>query len=262
MTDTVYSGALLNSPAVEISGSGGDGFIMLTPQTSAPLVSTGIKIYSAAGTSLCLISSDSSVVNLVASALTGPRTLNFPNHDGIIATTAGIETFTNKTIAGASNIVEASALQTAAAAVVVSAAAPPNPGQVLTATSATTAQWVNGPVGSGVVAYSLLPFLASINSTIWSNVSYFAWANSRYSGYTNGKLIFQININGPATNVRLRDITNNVDLAVEYSINISGIKILNVTNPTTNCVIALQVQKVNDNSPDPTILGATLEFTS
>jgi hypothetical protein len=235
---------------------------MLIAPIAPPAASSSLKIYSAAGTTLNLLSSDGSEASFVASALTAPRTLTIPDLDGVIATLAGLESFTNKTITGATNTVEASALRTTGSAVVVSGAAPPTTGHVLTATSATTAAWVMGGGGSGIVAYSMLPFVAVVNSTTWTSVSYFTWSNARYSGYTAGALIYSIVIGGPAANIRLRDITNNVVLANDNAVAVSGVRVLAVTNPASNAIIALEVQKTNENIPDPTITGATLEFMS
>ncbi len=261
MSDKVYTGATLNAPEIEVDGG---GYILLVAPVAPPAAAASLKIYGSTGTTFTLLSTDGSNASFIAAGLTAPRALTIPDHDGTIATLAGAEAFTNKTITGATNTVEASALRTTGAAVVVSGAAPPTPGQVLTATSATTAAWAagGGGGGSGIVAYSMLPFNAVINSTTWTGVSYFSWLNSRYSGYTAGTLIYTIGVTGPAANVRLRDITNNVVLALDNAVGVSGVRSLAVTNPTTNAVIALEVQKTNENIPDPTIVGATLEFTS
>lgn len=258
MSDKVFTGATLTAPDIEV-----DDYIQFTPQITPPAAGSALKIYSSSGTTLTMVSSDGSIANITAQGLTAPRTLSFPDQDGTFATLAGVESFTNKTITGSTNTVEASALRTTGAAVVVSGAAPPTAGQVLTATSATTAAWTaGGGGGSGIVAYTILPFVAVVNSTTWTAVSYFTWANARYSGYTAGTLIYTINITGPAANVRMRDTTNNVVLALDNAVGISGTRILAMINPTTNAVVALEVQKTNDNIPDPTIVGATLEFMS
>lgn len=258
MSDKVYTGATLVVPDIEVNE-----YVQFIPPLVAPIAAANLRMYSANGTTLTFVSSDGSIANIAVAGLTAPRTFSFPNHDGTFATLAGLESFTNKTIIGATNTVEASALRTTGAAVVISGAAPPTVGQVLTATSATTAAWAGGGGGgSGIVAYSLLPFVAVVNSTTWTSVSYLTWSNARYSGYTAGTLIYSITIGGPAANIRLRDITNNVVLALDNGVGASGVRTLAVTNPTTDAVIALEVQKTNENIPDPTIVGATLEFMS
>lgn len=69
------------------------------------------------------------------------RTVNLPNADTTLIGTTTTDTLTNKTIGGSTNTVDANNLKTTGTAVNVSAAAPPITGQVLTATSATAANW-------------------------------------------------------------------------------------------------------------------------
>jgi len=71
------------------------------------------------------------------------RTLTVPDANTTLVGTATTDTFTNKTITGGTNTVEASQLATSGAAVTISGAAPPSTGQVLKATGATTATWQN-----------------------------------------------------------------------------------------------------------------------
>jgi hypothetical protein len=98
---------------------------------------------------LGLVRDGSNAILLQYSALaSGLNTLNFP------ATTSGIDsavyanttaTLTAKTIIDSASIIYANALKTTGAAVIISAAIPPTVGQVLTATSATTAAWQTPP---------------------------------------------------------------------------------------------------------------------
>ncbi len=85
-------------------------------------------------------------------AQTANRTITFPDATDTVAVIAATQTLTNKTLTGATNTIEASAVRTTGAAVVVSAAAPPTTGQVLTATSATTATWQAVAAGGSVFA--------------------------------------------------------------------------------------------------------------
>jgi len=72
------------------------------------------------------------------------RTIIMPDIDGTLLTENSTATITNKTITDATNIVGANELKTTGASVNISAAAPPVIGDVLKATSATTATWVAG----------------------------------------------------------------------------------------------------------------------
>lgn len=65
--------------------------------------------------------------------------------DDTLALLVASQSFTNKTIDSSTNTVRADKLSTTGSPVVVSASAPPTTGQILIATSATTATWQNPP---------------------------------------------------------------------------------------------------------------------
>ena len=88
---------------------------------------------------------------------TSPLGFGGPNHtvsipvptaSDTIVLNATAATLTNKTLTGNTNTIEASALQTTGAAVYTNASGPPSTGQVLTATSATTADWETPTTGT------------------------------------------------------------------------------------------------------------------
>lgn len=97
--------------------------------------------------------------NITAANLAADRTLNIPL---LVATDTFAmvdfaQTLTNKTMTGATNILTASLLKSATTEVDVSAATAPSNGQVLTATSSTTATWQT-PTGGGLsigLSYSI-----------------------------------------------------------------------------------------------------------
>lgn len=88
---------------------------------------------------------------------TANRIINYPDANDTLVGKATTDTLTNKTITGATNVVDANALKTTGTSVTVSAAAPPSTGQALIATSATNAAWsavgdVVGPASSTTTA--------------------------------------------------------------------------------------------------------------
>ena len=96
----------------------------------------------------------------------GAAVVTFPTSTSTLATLALSETFTNKTMTGTNNVITASLLKTATTEVSVSGASAPSNGQVLTATSSTTATWQtpSGGGGGGLTQGQLLAQI--INPTI------------------------------------------------------------------------------------------------
>lgn len=77
----------------------------------------------------------------LAFAQTAGRTLTFPDATDVIVGRTTTDTLTNKTITATSNNIAANSLKTATGIVSVASATAPSAGQVLTATSATVAEW-------------------------------------------------------------------------------------------------------------------------
>lgn len=69
------------------------------------------------------------------------RTLTVPNANTTLVGDSTVDTLTNKTISSSTNTVGANQLMTTGAPVVIGSASPPTTGQILKATSATTATW-------------------------------------------------------------------------------------------------------------------------
>jgi hypothetical protein len=77
----------------------------------------------------------------LAVSQTANRVLTLPNATDTLAAVALAQTFTNKTMTGATNVLTASLLKSATTEVSVAAATAPSAGQALMATSSTTATW-------------------------------------------------------------------------------------------------------------------------
>jgi len=84
-------------------------------------------------------------------AQTASRTLTFPDATDTLVARATTDTLTNKTLTSTTNNVAANSLNTTTTAVNVSSAVAPTTGQMLLATSATTATWQTSLYTSNVI---------------------------------------------------------------------------------------------------------------
>ncbi len=105
-----------------------------------------------------------------------------------VAHLTGIETLTTKTIIDASSNIVARGLWSDSGSTVTStySSIPPTPGQVLTASSATTARWSTPGATSGRKTYMLYSGFSTATDTTWTTIAYFSWLDSRFNAYTNG----------------------------------------------------------------------------
>lgn len=95
---------------------------------------------------------DTIYADLDVSALTAPRTASFPDTDCVFLCESAVQNISNKDITDPSNTVRATELAlNDSTSVDISASGAPSAGQVLTATSASTAAWVGPPVPTGTV---------------------------------------------------------------------------------------------------------------
>ncbi len=136
------------------------GFVKNTTETdlftSMPISAQTIAL---AGDTFMTVTTSGCVLNFTSSYTSGTSTLTFPFTTDTLVAKNTTDVLTNKTITSATNTVHANSLKTTGASVNVASAAPPSTGQVLQATSTTTATWqtiatggVAGPVSSTVTA--------------------------------------------------------------------------------------------------------------
>ena len=210
-------------------------------------------LFDAAGTT--------STSTTLTSSQTANRVLTLPDVTDTIVARTTTDTLTNKTITATTNTVRATQLGTTGADVVVSTSAPPSTGDILVATSATAAAW-QAPDGSGArVAYPLVTTsVVSASSTSYTTVAYLTWDDSRYSGYTSGTLVFEVDITNRNLDIRLRDTTNAVTLGETLGISVDGFNTLSVSNPSSDARMELQVRKSAGGGVNPLVYGISLEY--
>jgi hypothetical protein len=187
-----------------------------------------------------------------------------------VVTLNGVQTLTNKTIVDVnSNLIARGLWHSSAGAAIdyVSSYASPAPaaiGDVLTINNLgppATATWQAPIVGSSRIAYQLVAPRVDVPQITWTTIAYFPWLNSRYSGYTNGVLVFRVIIAGTQTlDIRLQDVTGAATLASITALVTNWYSIA-VTNPAGDAQIELQVRRsAGGLAPIPTIVGVVMEF--
>jgi hypothetical protein len=119
-----------------------------------------------------------------------------------------------------------------------------------------------GGGGSGKIAYTLFTHKAVATLDSYQSIGNWTWNHSRYSGYTNGILVYYAEVPDSTyrLQVRFRDITNNVTLGESVELTASGFYTLSLTNPGANAHVQLQVRKSVAGGTSPSIYGVTLEY--
>jgi hypothetical protein len=109
------------------------------------------------------------------------------------------------------------------------------------------------------VAYTLTTFRIDATKNTYTTAAYFMWKNMLYSSYANGQILLRVIINNRNLDIRLRDVTNSVDL-FNTTISMSGFYCLPIANGTTDAQIELQIRKTSGGGVSPQILYSSLEF--
>ena len=230
------------------------------------VVESGLDLNNFGGTPLSVSSGGTGVAtlgsgNVLVGAGTGAVTTTKAAPTGDFVGTTDTQTLTNKTISAASNTVGANEVRTTGASVVVDTASPPTTGQVLTATSATAANWQTPSGGSTPRAKYQIESI-QIDGTTTSNVeaAYFAWDQSEYSTYSNGVVRLWAEIADRNLSVYLYDNTGSASLGGIATISATGISTFTITEPSVDSSLVVLVRKSANGGTNPEIRGISIDF--
>ncbi len=195
---------------------------------------------------------------------TGNRVITIPDTTDTLVTTSLSQILNNKTLISTSNDITANKLRSFdGSSITINNTAVPSAGQVLTATSATTAKWQNNS-SNNTIAITLVAGQAMAIDTTYTSIACMPWLDARYNNYTNGTIILHVNIVNRDLFVRLQDITNNVTLGeliiTSTGSNSSSSNLFTVINPSSDAQIELQIKKSISGGINPRIYGILLEY--
>jgi hypothetical protein len=237
----VDSVVLHKAPSYELYSSG--GYIQLN--IGAPVAGASARIFGNGSGLFSVLGPTGGALTLDSSGLTSARTFSFPDYNGTVATVAGAESFTNKTIAGSTNIVHASHLRTTGSAVSV-VAAPPTAGAVLTAVSATAANWAQPASGK---TYTMLSGSVAVYSAAWTDIGYISW-DTRLSGLSGILYYFT------SGSLDIRVVDSGLTVLGQV-IGATGLGSLAIGAPASPSRLALQVRRQTSTQ---TISACSLEY--
>ncbi len=195
---------------------------------------------------------------------TGNRIITIPDTTDTLVTTSLSQILNNKTLTNISNDITANKLRSFdGSSITINNTSVPSPGQVLTATSATTAKWQSNS-SSNTIGITLVAGQAMASGITYITVACMPWLDARYNNYTNGTVILRVTIIDRDLSVRLQDITNNVTLGelIITSINNNGSssQSFTVINPSSDARVELQIKKSLSGGTNPRIYGILLEY--
>ncbi len=151
---------------------------------------------------------DPNSITLLNFIHTGNKIITFPDTSDTLVTTSYTQTLTNKKLDHVSNEIVANKLRSYnGTAMVINTPTAPSPGQVLTATSATSAEWLLNSSGTGNgINTVVIPFInmqVKVFNTSYTTIAYFPWLDSRHKNYRNGVVIFRTGIIDRNLHIRL-----------------------------------------------------------
>lgn len=121
------------------------------------------------------------------------------------------------------------------------------------------------PTAASRVVYNF-PFQVVADSTTYTTIGYVSWDDSTYTGYTNGRLVFEAVVDASRNlDIRIQDLTGAATVVESAGITSASDGFLTVTgftNPTADARLALQVRKSAAGGTNPIIYGAQIEWTT
>ncbi len=194
----------------------------------------------------------------VPAAITNTITFTWPDSDGdpndaLLTDGAGVMSWGS---------VAAGFLKTTSAAVDVESSAAPVTGDVLIATSATTATWQTS--SAKVISYQIVANRVKVKKTTYDVFARFQWDQSRYSAYTNAVAVLYADVGAAdrTLDIDIYDEIGAASLGSTTGISADGGVTFSFTPPTSDTIIQARCKYVvaGGDSVAPIINGLAFEF--
>jgi len=131
---------------------------------------------------------------------------------------------------------------------------------ILYGTTLSFQQTAGGTSGTGQIAFVLSTVEIIIDMVILTEVSYFAWDNSEYSGFTNGSLTFNAEVDDINFDIQVREEGGAVLTSIP-TITASGVYTFPLNSlPSGDSRLVLETIQNGAGSNNPMIFGTTLRF--
>lgn len=237
---SVSENANLSATQVVVTGTGGNGYIELPLQASAPSTSGNLQLFrlTAYTYTFSWKLPDGYTRTFKTDIPSSNVTYTFPTTSATLSIPSASETYTNKTITDSSNSVTVSSLKTTGSNVAISATAPSAANYALMSTSTTAAGW------SSLPTWMRAPFIsfAQYNSTTSGTWTGYSQGGSIIipAGITASRVTFGVKSDSGTTG-EIRLITTDAVVIASTTFNSGGPFTVGDVTPITALPIANSV---------------------
>lgn len=178
-----------------------------------------------------------------------------------VSSDTSTQTLTNKTLTATTNNITANGLRSSTTTVNVSAATAPTSGEVLKATSSTSAIWQKSPYNIVIPIFTNTSHEKSTSSLTYITVAHFIFDGTTRAGTpTNIKVSFRTNT-GTKADIRIYDVTNSTQITEKKNIG-GSLQILDFPSigPVSSSEAIWEVQILNSVGNTTYISSVIINF--